>query len=387
MATTPLPQLDQMEKASVKLTDGSVWLCEIDSLGRLVPVRQLTPPSVPKSLVKKVPKAPISAEELEKAKAELSDKYTELDETLHKMRLKKHEEQLEEKAKAEKQDLPPISDSVFRAKLASIMTDNMFDRRIRGAKRGKLDMMRLFKGEAGATNLFQKKQERKNKKYNVVLLVDESGSMQGSKIKTASEVAIFLARSFEGLNINLAIVGFNKFIMVHKDFNEPVKDYNLLNKTITGNVYSESTGAGYNNDFDGLSKVYKMFAGKDGQNLVIMLSDGRPATYSTIDHYIERPEMFEEGLKEGSSSVVYKKDPMGKRHELWLNKECGLTTRERDEKTHIHALVNANKMLAPTIGIGIMSDCWQVPDHIREDSLEKLKPVILQQIKSKVRRG
>jgi hypothetical protein len=100
------------------------------------------------------------------------------------------------KPKKPKASKKVLTDAVFRQQLKNIMIDNAFDRRVRGRKRGKLDMKSLYKVPAKRENIFTLKEARKNKRYNVLLLVDESGSMGGIKAKTAADCAVFSSPEF-----------------------------------------------------------------------------------------------------------------------------------------------------------------------------------------------
>lgn len=346
-------------------TDGKQYLCEYGADNKLVPINVKTPEPV-ESVIGMVEKktetggssefatilAPVSPAEAKPSPAP----------------------EPEPKPKA----LPPLSDSVFRARLSSIMTDNKFDRNLRGRTRGKLDMRRLWKAEVGATNLFMQKQARKNKEYNVLILVDESGSMVGGRIKVAAECVTFLGQSFEGLNINLAVVGFNRLVHKHKDFEEKV-DWALLKKQIVHNA-NNGGHRGYNNDYDALAYAYKMFKGRSGQNFLIMLSDGDPALFA--------PDIkgIPERIAANDEEFVYKKDLMGKRHEFYYEKDGGLTWGQKCKTENFHRLVHSNSNVE-SIGVGIQAEGWQIPNHFRINNLEELKPQILAAIQKKVKRG
>jgi len=408
-------QFEEVTKVVVKTNDGKNWLCEYDSTGRLIPIRELGAPREDDS-------SSSSSESEETTPGEAAEKehdgtprpfspsggepqiedpedtvVADAEQAEIASSLKAYDKYLRENGDDPESilkqlgvtDAPEVAemmtDNVFRARLSSIMTDNMYDRVTRGKTRGKLDMKRLWKAHVGATNLFTQKQSRKNKEYNVVLLVDESGSMSGPKIEMAADVACFLARAFEGINLNLAIIGYNHFVMVHKDFNETVKDYKMLHNTIRANA--NSGPAGWNNDYDAMAFAYKLFAKEaKGQNFLIMLSDGAPASSGSIDHVLKHPEDLKPAIDE-KKEWAYFKDLSGKEHHFYTDTSSHLTRHQRDERRHLNALVHANAETVDTIGIGIHSDCWQVPNHIREDNLDKLKPVLLKEIQKKIKRG
>lgn len=348
-------------RAFVRMKDGTTWECTVSALGTLIPVRQVDDPPPPPSPV-----------------ADSDDD---------------EDDEEEDDEEDENEYEPPtkdLKDKVFREKLSNVMSDNRFDRRIRGQKRGKLDMQRLWKAETGATNLFTQKKAMKNKYYNVILVVDESGSMseQRGKAEMAAEVAVTLSHALEGIGIDYAVIGFNRFVMVHKEFEEKV-DNGLLYETIVKNTREYTLGANDNNDLDALSRAYKMLAGRKGKNIVIFCSDGAPVPSGSFMPYLSSKEAFRTYVDTNSSYPHYGhsrgfKDPMGKAHEAWMDTNI---TGDRSSAGSFHHMVNANKDLADTIGVGIMSECWQIPDNVSEYSLEKIKPLILEQVKKKIKRG
>lgn len=257
-----------------------------------------------------------------------------------------------------------LNDSAFQSRLKSVMTDNAFDRRVKGRKRGRLDMKALHKVPTKVENIFTLKEARKNKRYNVVLLVDESGSMSGTKGKVAAECAVFLAQSFENININLAIIGFNKNISIRKDFNTKA-DYLKIYEAIATQNWGR--GSGDNNDWDGLNRAYQMFKpGMEGENILIMLSDGSPASNE------HGPPKF--------WNVKGKPETAPKDTDR-------LQHYQKDDITHLHYLVKAHDRRVKSIGIGIMQGGQQIPDHRIVDNVDELKPVILKKLGARIRRG
>jgi cobalamin biosynthesis protein CobT len=242
-----------------------------------------------------------------------------------------------------------MKDPAFHARLKSIMLDNKYDRRLRGRPRGKLDMTKLYKVPTHSRSVFTQKQARKGKQYNIVLLVDESGSMvDGSKSTIAAECAVFLAKAFEGLNLNLSIIGFNQSITVIKEFDKSVDLNHVYNAIRTMNF---GYGYIYNNDYDALNRAYHMLnKAPSGKNIVIMLSDGEPASTEDVQ-YIDI-----DGEEEKSS-----------RYEV-----NDLYYYEKDTEEHLHALVHANDYRATSIGIGITEGGWQIPNNFVVEDVHDL---------------
>lgn len=364
----------EVNKVVVKLKDDSTWAAEYNTAGQLIPIRQIEEPPKPEPAPTPTPGAgsdKITAEEY------ITATWTSSPGTIYMPF--EQEYKLDDIA-------APMPDSVFRARLSNVMTDNMFDRRVKGRTRGRLDMTRLWKAQVRATNLFTQKQARKNKAYNIVLLVDESGSMNGEKINKASGIARFLAKTFDGLNLNLAIVGFNQYLTLHKGFDEKIPDLSVLQRVMRKNASSGRYGARRNNDYEALAYSYELFKGRTGQNFLIMLSDGQPEPSSGVLEALEKPGWLERSIAAGDSEVVGPKDEMGKVPTTWVDTGSHLDFHDRQQQRHLNHLVEANGNVA-SIGIGLDSDCWQIPNNIREDDMDKLKPVLLKEIQKEVKRG
>lgn len=248
-------------------------------------------------------------------------------------------------------------DSVFLAKLNNIMNDNQFDRRLKGRSRGKLDMTRLYKAETGSTSVFTQKSLRKNKKYNVVLVVDESGSMEGSKIETAGMVTQFLATHLDKVpGVNLAVLGFNHFQRLHKDFDQKI-DLTTLKDSVMKAIES---GAGHNADYNALERAYDLLKGRDGRNLVIFMSDGHPATGGNDMPCCDGGAKY----REINGRIV-----------------------DVDNIPVVNALVRHNEKLAKTVGVGILVETNQVPHNITARGLAALKPQIIDILSKEIKRG
>lgn len=176
-----------------------------------------------------------------------------------------------------------VTDAVFQAQLKNVLKDNAFDRPVRGRKRGHLDMRSLYRVPMKAENIFTLKEARKNKHYNVILLVDQSGSMfDGITMNEAAKVATFLARSLERVGINYAIIGYSSEWAYHKKFSQLATDdmlkkinYDLLH---TGGGGTALTGA--------LKQAFTSLKPLDGKNIVISISDGQPNAPELDKQYI-----------------------------------------------------------------------------------------------------
>jgi len=383
---------DYVERGEVKqvitqLKDGSTWTAEIGLDGKLRLLEQLSDPtkvtaSKPEAGDEVEPdeseedseesseesedgEASEEADESEWGEAEevgkgYSDKEMQdfLDSLDHRELKEKSKGELDQYAKMYEVEPPKnmmknTKDNAFAARLRSIMLDNKYDRRVRGRTRGKLDMNRLYKVPTGSRNVFLQKESRKGKNYNVVLLVDESGSMSGRKAQLA-ESAVFLTKHLTDLGINVGVIGFRQFVKVHKDLvSKP--DYDFIYKSI-------AAAGGDNADYDAMRRAYKMFEkAPAGKNIFIMLSDGAPVGY----HH----------------AITY--DINGKEENILPRMPSGI---DYDTREHFHHLVNSHKDVE-SIGIGIQAGGWQVPDHEVIQDVGELKKTIIKQLRKHITRG
>lgn len=375
----------QVDQIIVQIKDGSTWTAEIGLDGKVRLLKQLSDPSRPDE------ELPAEGEERETGEgegtpadstpgegeaaepqpgnwgeaepgSELGDGYSEeeLNKLIDQM---KHTAMRETEGSGEKRhiniEMPlnlmkKLKDSAFKGRLSSVMLDNKYDRRVRGRTRGKLDMNRLYKVPTGSRNVFMQKESRKGKQYNVVLLIDESGSMGGRKAMLAAESAVFLTKQLTDIGVNVGIIGFESDVHVHKDLTEK-PDYEY--------IYSEVRNArGGNCDYQGMRRAYHMLRkAPEGKKILIMLSDGNPTGFHnqrTWDSH-EKAENILPNL------------PLDRNWET---------------KASFHHLVKANKDVS-SIGIGIQEGGWQVPDHTVIHDVGDLKKTIIAALRKHISRG
>lgn len=304
--------------------------------------------------------------------------------------LDEEEDEQEEQSEQNQPKQPHISNSVFRQRLLSVMTDNQYDRYVKGRRRGKLDMTRLPKAKTGSERIFTQKQARKNKKYNIILLVDESGSMGGERIETASECVTFLSSSFQGINMELSIVGYNHFLYTHKEFGESV-DHEQLMQGMQDRTSFASEGAGCTHDYEALEYAYRKFAGMDGQNILIYMTDGEPNTCNLNEAYTrlrkEKHKTHQEAvdhiLGRTTEDLIYGShggEPINYRFDT--NRPFNMNSIRGLRK-----LAKSNASAVDTIGIGIQEYSEKVPEMNYIDEIEELKPMILGELRKRIRRG
>lgn len=167
----------------------------------------------------------------------------------------------------------------FERKMASIMRDNKYDREVSGFRSGKLNNKKLYKVQTGSEKVFKRKTERKNKQYNIVVLMDESGSMADMvagghrRIDMAINTTTILIKALEKNNVNFALVGFNQDMTVHKQFGKKL-DAERFRKVSLENYASYRSGS--NDDAGAILLARKLLSGKKGKNIIISISDGEP---------------------------------------------------------------------------------------------------------------
>jgi nitric oxide reductase activation protein len=247
--------------------------------------------------------------------------------------------------------------SYFARKLNSIMADNK-QMRVGGAFRtGKLANKLLYKWKCNNPRLFQQKLMRHHKNYSVTLLVDESGSMtSGEKNKYATQATVLLSEVLNRIDIPFEICAFNKTERIYKHFDEP---YSWAVKRNMENIMPSCStcNAGDNNDGYAINWATERLSKRQGEKILIVLSDGRP-----VPSYGDIP------AKEK------------KRFPPSLHKY-----RNFDLRTEI---LKASKSVLP-IGIGILSKHVQefYPQNIVVDKIWELPPKLLRILQNNIKRG
>lgn len=318
--------------------------------------------------------APSKVEEIERA---LAQAFSRGDFRMIKSlsRMLESEREFEKEQAARKKELKAkipetISDPAFSARLKSIMTDNKYDRKIPKRRKGRLDSHSLWRAKVGAENVFRQKQERKNKDYHVVLLIDLSGSMHGTidrrdpesqvKYEAAIEQALFMAETLEKVEIAFTIMGFNCGVHIFKESHQTLKK--LSKVKIRNNILRVlRTRWGENHDYQGLLAGYEKLKGDKHGKVLMVFSDGAPSTcHRDADCY----EHFGRKLPES----------------IWeLN---------QDDPAVLRNLVLAHKDVT-TIGVGLDSHVVEgiYPKHVLVESLADFKPKVLNALKSAIKRG
>ena len=151
---------------------------------------------------------------------------------------------------------------------------------VRGNRSGRLDPNRMVEGIQGVDTVYTKQGEVKSDKVNVVILIDESGSMHGDKLKAARNASVLLAEAMKDLkNINLFVYGHTSTLNTyHQSDNRNV----LLDVYIEGDLRKRRTlgtldAFGKNIDSRAIEEVVRRVRTKTSDDcLMIVISDGLP---------------------------------------------------------------------------------------------------------------
>lgn len=225
---------------------------------------------------------------------------------------------------------------VFFQKIGSIMRDNQYDREVGGYRSGKLTKRGVYKVLTNSTRVFTRKTEPKNKKYNVIMLIDESESMSEglnngeyvvnaymlrdyyrqnpvdlytttdclackgphlelsdeeyrrryipvhkgvvndhpTRLEACAELASILSQGMLKHKLFFALIGFSNRHKVHKGLNEGT---NLQPYEIRNKIMVEAQWGG-TNMISGIDEAIKILtaADSDAVNVTVIFTDGAP---------------------------------------------------------------------------------------------------------------
>ncbi|WP_373262243.1 cobaltochelatase CobT-related protein [Hungatella hathewayi] len=169
---------------------------------------------------------------------------------------------------------------------------------------GKLSLKKTVSGTV-TSKVFTKKVDPKNKSNMAVMLViDESGSMSGTRIQRAKTAAINLAEIFKKLGIPLYVMGFTADTYIKKSSGSTERadavhhHYSMWSSASNDLLKLTSIHAEANN-FDGYSIRYasKVLEKRpETHKVMIVISDGQPAcnAYSSISGYSDTKDAIRE---------------------------------------------------------------------------------------------
>ena len=261
--------------------------------------------------------------------------------------------------------------NAFYQKLGNVMKDNQYDRLVDNLKRGSLTARNLFKVHTGSEKVFSRKLERKNKKYAVVILVDQSSSMYrgGGRNRVAAACTAALVRGLTKHRIRFGVIGFNDHApKIHKKLGDHFGEREIA--SLEDKVRSCDGGT---HTFEAIMEAEKMLAGRDTgeQGIVVLLTDGEPT--GSYD------DVCKDRFGEWASKHL------GDRH--WDKVKREYTAEGVDEQLTTEAeWINRGMKFIP---IGIQCDTikrWWPNAHIVHD-LSKFTDIVLDEFGKVVSRG
>lgn len=168
----------------------------------------------------------------------------------------------------------PTAPTWFKRKLQSIFKDNKYGRTVSNRNTGKLDFRRIYKVMT-TPKVFTKEEDIGDKQYNVLLLVDVSGSMSGKKMGIAIESTLALIRDMQDI-VSLEVAAFNGRYLTVKEFDKKIRKD--MFKTISDNMIQHKNHyGGDNHDHIAVETAYKRLLKRKGQKILLVLSDGQPS--------------------------------------------------------------------------------------------------------------
>lgn len=184
--------------------------------------------------------------------------------------------------------------------------------KIPGYRTGRLHGPNLHRMFAGDDRVFNRKQEHKSKDTAVTLLIDNSGSMRGEKIKTAMVAGFALASTLERVGIVNEVLGFTtgdyygvpstmidsltedienikkqtgKYFAYSRTTPITMPIYKSFDERVTSEVkkriaYMANAQIGMGANIDGESLEYaaiRLLKRREKRKVILVLSDGQPA--------------------------------------------------------------------------------------------------------------
>jgi cobaltochelatase CobT len=161
---------------------------------------------------------------------------------------------------------------------------------ISAQRRGRIEGSRLWKNRVyGHTSdagkrVYKDKHIRNAMDTAVTILVDQSGSMSGSKMCHAVASEVLLNDVLNSIRVKNEIIGFSHVrksnLYIHKEFNEVVNRNELIDRAM------KSVNSSLNNNADGEAILWayeRIKQRKEPKKVMIVLSDGQPAAHTPQD--------------------------------------------------------------------------------------------------------
>lgn len=206
----------------------------------------------------------------------------------------------------------------LRASLQRLLQINSVSLYETGLKKGKLNTRSLWKAPGGAKTLFKKKTVPKiQKDVAVVVISDASGSMYGRRFDASVASFVLLNEVLKTVNVPYEFLMFTEDhtpkpqFFVLKNFGSKITREQIIARC----AYVEEK-LGNNPDGEALLWAYRrLSARKEKKKILIVLSDGQPATFAQGDaaHHLKevataidkRVDLFSIGLETDSPKHFY----------------------------------------------------------------------------------
>jgi len=154
------------------------------------------------------------------------------------------------------------------ARFKRILKDNSFGRYAGRHKSGQLNTKKLYKHRTQDYRLFQRKTERANKSYAFSIMLDCSGSMDGSPIKESMKGVVLLNEVLSRCGVETETIFFSSQYEIGKSFDEP----------LSRNKMARAAGAVWEGGTD-IEEPFRIMVQniskrKTGHKICIVLTDG-----------------------------------------------------------------------------------------------------------------
>jgi hypothetical protein len=196
--------------------------------------------------------------------------------------------------------------ATFYRRIGDVMIDNAFDREVGGKRSGRIVPSSEHRVVAGSSRIFSRKEERKNKHYNILFVIDGSGSMDSPMYDEKGKVALhpdprrsrfnsyhgekrgvkmdrlmmaaYLTRlMIEGLQrhgMDFGVLIFGRTMEIIKPFEQRHPDLDKLEARIE--KWHKNPGSGATQVWQALHEAETMLKGREGHSIIIFLTDGGP---------------------------------------------------------------------------------------------------------------
>jgi Mg-chelatase subunit ChlD len=249
-----------------------------------------------------------------------------------------------EEIKNYEKDDTPAELKGMKVAIERVLAQNRISKPLHNQLKGKLDLKSraLSKSQTGMQSIRTKKGKVGALGYNVILLVDNSGSMSGDRIALANSVASGLhrvLRATEGINVK--VLAFEDKVRLVADWDD---------KTC------QHMGAGGSN-CDAAACYIAMFKhmaaapNPEYRNILLVISDGEPCPGDADDNTIPELDVFK----------------------ISDNREIAVAVNRWGRQTGTYVA-----------GLGIQNNSTQIPNSRRIDKLEDVQKALIQALKGAI---